>query len=107
LFLCPQVGQVPLPARNTIVAIVEDDGGVKLGDKAKDKITGFAGVVVARTEYLTGCTRVSLQSQKLHDGKPQDWVSFDEDQLEIIPDTPVDLKVKKAGGPQPWEPKRG
>jgi hypothetical protein len=81
---------------------------IQLGDKAKDKITGFTGVAVAKTEYLTGCTRVSLQSQELHEGKPVDWQSFDEDQLELIeePESEVDLDVKKPGGPQPWEPKR-
>ena len=79
---------------------------IKLGNKAKDKITGFVGIAVARTEYLTGCTRISLQSPELHDGKPQDWVGFDEDQLELVEEPKVDLNVKNPGGPQPWEPSR-
>jgi hypothetical protein len=82
--------------------IVKDE---LLGKKAKDKITGFTGIIVAKTEYLTGCTRYSLQSTELANGKPQDWVGFDEDQLELIEEPKVNLNVKRAGGPQPWEPR--
>lgn len=35
-----------------------------LGDEAKDSMTGFQGVVAARIEFLDGCRRYLLQSQK-------------------------------------------
>ncbi len=60
-----------------------------LGDEAKDKITGFTGVVVARHEYLTGCSRFSLQCRELKDGKIQKSQSFDENQLDSVKSDPV------------------
>ena len=77
---------------------------IKLGDKAKDTITGYTGTVVAVTEWLHGCRRVTIQSNTLHEGKPCDGFSFDEAQVELIkaaaPREPV-----LTGGPRP-EPKR-
>lgn len=35
----------------------------KLGLKAKDKITGFEGIITARCEYLTGCNQYCLTPQ--------------------------------------------
>lgn len=54
---------------------------VKLGDRVKDSITGFAGIAIARCEYLNGCVRVSIQPVKLKDGKPIDELWVDESQL--------------------------
>lgn len=34
---------------------------IELGDLAKDKITGFEGVVIGHAEYLTGCDQYVLQ----------------------------------------------
>ena len=56
----------------------------KLGQVGKDKITGFAGVLTARCEFLTGCNRYCIQPRELKDGKPIDSIYFDEDQIEII-----------------------
>lgn len=33
----------------------------KLGIEAQDKITGFKGTIVAKTEHITGCDRYCLQ----------------------------------------------
>lgn len=55
----------------------------KLGDYAKDKITGFEGVTTAKATYLTGCARYHVQPQELRDGKPVEGIYFDEDQLEV------------------------
>jgi hypothetical protein len=77
---------------------------IELGAHVRDKITGFEGVVVAKTEYLTGCNRISLQSKELKDGKPLDWQNFDEDQCEIIDLQKVKLDMKTPGGPQQFDP---
>ncbi len=57
---------------------------IKLGDVARDTITGFEGTVVARTDWLNGCSRFSLQPKGLHDGKiiEADW--FDDMQIEVV-----------------------
>lgn len=51
----------------------------KLGEKVKDTITGYEGIVMARTEYWTGCNRYGVLSPKLtKDNKPAAWEWFDE-----------------------------
>lgn len=57
---------------------------IKVGDEVRDTITGFSGVVVCRSEWMFGCVRITVQPRELKDGKPVDYVSFDEDQLEVL-----------------------
>lgn len=57
---------------------------IHLGDKVKDKVSGLTGIVVARTEWLYGCIRLTVQPQELHDGRPVDGYTFDEPQAELI-----------------------
>lgn len=57
----------------------------ELGSKAKCKITGYEGLIVARTEWLYGCRRYVLQSSKIQDsGKPSEPLSADEDGIDIV-----------------------
>lgn len=77
---------------------------IKLGDLARDTITGFTGVVVAETKWLHGCIRLTLQPKALKDGKPIDNVTFDLPQLELIPAV-RQPSTSGTGGPQP-EPSR-
>lgn len=64
---------------------------VGLGDQVKDRITGFSGVVIARTEWLNSCNRITVQPKELKDGKPVEAQVFDE----------YDLKVVKAAAFKP------
>lgn len=52
-----------------------------LGDRARDKVTGFEGVVVARATYLFGCVQVCLAPKVGEDGahRAEQW--FDEPRL--------------------------
>ncbi len=70
-----------------------------VGDKLKDKITGFSGVVMARTEWLNGCVRYQLQPTELKAGKMQDEAVFDEGQLVLVKAAKPEPKPKR-GGPQ-------
>lgn len=75
---------------------------IQLGDKCKDLVTGYEGVVVARTEWLNGCIRVTLQCDKLDkDGKPQDTYTFDEPQLVVLKTRKVAIGSRDTGGPVP------
>jgi hypothetical protein len=57
---------------------------IKLGSKVKDSITDYAGIAVARTEFLYGCVKVCVESKKLKDGAIQEeWI--DEFRLEKHP----------------------
>jgi hypothetical protein len=77
---------------------------IKFGSIVKDPITGFQGIAVSRHEYLTGCTRIGVQSQKLHDGKPINPETFDEPQLQVLGEldlaNPESAKDNLNGGPR-------
>ena len=57
---------------------------ISIGDKAKDIITEFTGVVVAYSTHLHNSDRVALQPRELVDGKPADAVWFDLPQVELV-----------------------
>jgi hypothetical protein len=79
---------------------------IGLGDKAKDMISGYTGIVVAVTQWLHGCRRLTLQTQGLDkDGKPIECQSFDWSQVELVESTPQPVPVVETGGPRP-EPRR-
>jgi hypothetical protein len=78
----------------------------ELGSEVKDKITGFQGILICRSEWLTGCNVYGIRSQELKDGKPMDTVHFDEDSIELLKtskalakDAKIATKKKKPGGP--------
>jgi hypothetical protein len=56
----------------------------ELGDRVQDKITKQKGIVVAKTHWLNGCTRLTVQPEELKDGKPVEASCFDEPQLVIL-----------------------
>jgi len=57
---------------------------VKLGDKVRDPISGFEGVIVSTHHYQYGCTRMSVQPPVDKDGKLPEIQSFDEPALELV-----------------------
>jgi len=74
---------------------------IKMGAKVKDVITGFVGVVTARTEWLSGCVRYLVSPQKLDkEGKPVEGQWIDEQQLGLMTGG-VKLAARPAGGPKP------
>lgn len=73
-----------------------------LGDKVRDSVSGFQGVVVAKTMYLNGCTRVGVQPRIGKDGKHPDSATFDEPQLELLKVGAVKTGRRDTGGPAPY-----
>jgi len=59
---------------------------LELGNEAKDKITGFQGIVTGIASYLTGCNQLCVQPQcEVDKGgtyPSSNW--FDEGRLEFI-----------------------
>jgi hypothetical protein len=55
-----------------------------LGKKAKDKITGFEGIIIGYCHYLFGCNTYGISPQILKDGKKIETEWFDEGRIEII-----------------------
>jgi hypothetical protein len=78
----------------------------QLGDRVKDPISGFSGIVTAETTWLYGCRRVGVVSESLDkDGKPTEQQWFDEAQLELVrpgvirPPSQAPVIGPSAGGP--------
>lgn len=73
---------------------------IVLGQVVQDKITGFCGVAVARTLWLNGCDRVTIQPQRCkEDGSPIESQTFDAEQIAVIGEKPVAPPHKPGGGP--------
>ena len=70
-----------------------------LGDKVKDQITGFKGIVVCRAQWLNCCNTYTVKSVKLKDdGSTLKGETFDEPQLELIKLAVIEPK-RETGGP--------
>lgn len=76
---------------------------IALGKKVKDTVTGYTGIVVARTQWLNGCVRVTVQPPVGKDGKVPDNATFDEPQLKEI-GKGVSEGDHDTGGPLPFKP---
>jgi hypothetical protein len=79
------------------------DSGFKLGSKVKDRITGFEGLAVARTTWASGNVTIGIEPTTLHEGKPIETHSFEQQRVELIEEkAPPVSKQNSAvsGGPQ-------
>lgn len=56
----------------------------RLGDRVKDRVSGFTGVVTSLHRYLQGCDRMTVQPPTGGDGKLLEASSFDAPDLEVI-----------------------
>lgn len=76
---------------------------VALGDEVEDTVTGLRGIVVARTEWLNGCLRATIQPPIGEDKKLPAAESFDHEQLAVITAKKVAPKAeeKRTNGPMP------
>jgi len=74
---------------------------IKLGDKVEDVITGFKGIVIARSEWLNGCTRCAVQPPVDKDGKHIEDVWIDEQQLVVIKKEGAENGGPVTGGGRP------
>ncbi len=72
-----------------------------VGEKVRDTITGFSGIITSRTEYLHGCVRCCVQPIELKDYIPQKSHIFDEPQLESIKVNAVSAGDQRRGGDRP------
>ena len=71
----------------------------KLGQEAKDKITGFQGLITGHADYLTGCDQYILQPKCEKNGIYPDATWFDEGRLELIGEgmKKKEVKAEKNG----------
>ena len=57
---------------------------IKLGNKVRDKVTGFEGIATARIEYINKCVQFCVKPKVKEDGKMPDGEYIDVDELEIV-----------------------
>lgn len=72
---------------------------INLGDKVKDRISGFSGIATARYEYLNGCIRFQVEPDKLNKGAMIDGKIFDLEQLTVVQAAKVRV-TRPGGGPR-------
>ena len=71
---------------------------IPFGAKASDRISGFSGILYARTLYQDGCVKVLLMPEGLDsNGKPKEGLWFDEQRVD--PDS-----AATVGGPKDEPP---
>lgn len=70
---------------------------IRLGQKVKDKISGFEGIVTGRAEYLTGCTQCVVVPPVDEKGAHREPQWYDEQRLVVLDAPPVVLD----NGPTP------
>jgi hypothetical protein len=61
----------------------------KLGQIAKDLVTGYQGTIIAISTYMEGCPRYTLQAPMKEDGTMPDAYDFDAPQIQLIGDGPM------------------
>lgn len=73
---------------------------IALGKKARDKITGFEGIITGRTQYLYGCDQYCIVPPA-RDGEIRSGEWFDEGRILVLGNgvAPSEVRVDKPGGP--------
>jgi hypothetical protein len=87
---------------------------VETGDLVKDRITGFSGIAVAKTTWINGCVRWTVQPTKLtKEGAQRPTECFDHEQMVVVRKAVVPAygrtepagtrgrRGKAPGGPRP------
>jgi hypothetical protein len=90
---------------------MSEENKIPLGSHVRDIYTGFEGTLVARTMWLHGCDRLSIEPRKVkEDGTLAESMAFDAPRVELIALEPVrrsaDEPTEKTGGPNGPAPKR-
>lgn len=76
----------------------------KLGDRVKDKISGFTGIVECETLWLNGCVRISIAPETLDEkGELRKPITVDIEQATVLDEGAVKPKPPehRTNGPMP------
>ena len=78
-----------------------------VGNKAKDRLTNYKGIIVSRTEWITGCNTYGIQAT-IKEGIIPDPQNVDEDSIKILQGglSLKSKKIKEPGGPKNSYPKK-
>ena len=78
---------------------------IELGNKVRDKVTGFEGIAIAKIEYINGCIQFCVKPKVKEDGKMPDGEYIDVDDLEIVYKGII-IEADSTGGPQRDYPRK-
>lgn len=70
-----------------------------LGDKVRDKVTGFEGIVTTHAKHLTGCDRLWVEPTVGEDGKKRDGHWIDIDMIEIVEPSVLERVIYSRAAP--------
>jgi hypothetical protein len=75
---------------------------IKFGNMAKDKVTGFEGIVTGQCIYMYGCNQFLLTPLVKEDNTKQEGYWVDEGRVIVIGEgvEPNEVKAEENGGPQ-------
>lgn len=76
---------------------------ITLGNKVKDKVTGFTGIAVAKTIWSSGNVTIQIEPTTLEKGEPVPSHAFEYARIEKIEDTKPPVSAQSSatsGGPQ-------
>lgn len=80
---------------------------IELGQKGKDRITGFTGVCTGRVNYISGCDQALIVPGVNDKGEMQKGEWFDVQRIQVLADEQIVLDNAVTPGPDLWEaPKR-
>ena len=76
-----------------------------IGDELKDIVSGYKGIVMAITQYSTGCIHYGIIEKGQY--KKEDWVWHDESRFKLVKSKVIEFAVNKkpTSGPFPNAPK--
>jgi len=77
----------------------KEQSQIKLGDRVKDTVTGFVGIVTCISDWLNGCRRLTIQPEETRDGRPLDAFTFDAEQIKLVKVGAVPGPESEHGGP--------
>lgn len=79
--------------------LMENNMNWDLGDRIRDRISGFEGIAIGHTRWLNGCTRWLVAPEKLHENKPIEAQWFDTEQLQLVAKLEDFVTDDSHGGP--------
>lgn len=79
---------------------------IQLGNKVRCTVSGFTGIAISRVEYMNGCVQFGIKPKVGKDGKLEESIYIDCEQLEVV-GPGVKIAPKQSGGPSTDAPKHG
>lgn len=70
---------------------------VAIGDKVRDRITGFEGVITGYVHYISGCDQVLVAPRVKEDGSAISSQWFDDDRVDIVEAQVAKVRDGKRG----------